>query len=198
MYFLTFIIICILFISLKTMINHKAVKECIGNFTETAIIDTSGIYSRYGSPEIYGGINYYSNTLGGGGGGNSYANEIGDDNDDGDGEGSGNFTNNNLSICKYKNVKSIQNDFLYLEDVMDNDSLYNCKKNNPHKFSGSTCKYNSNPIDPVSRTIAGTILEYNDDVADPNGNIIKYEDSKLKVPSSYRYNNIYPANPILR
>jgi hypothetical protein len=180
---------------MKTLMNDTNA----GCFSETAIIDTSGIYSRYGTPQLYGGINYYSNVLG-----NGMGYDIGDDNDDGgDGEGSGNFTG--TPYPKYRKAQlHLQPleiyDERYLEDMINIQPATTCSsKYGSKKIVGTSCDVPSlNPHEPFYRSLAGTTLKYNDDISDPIFNTIQLKDGSLFIPSSMAYNNIVPAMPKYR
>jgi hypothetical protein len=165
---------------IKTVyVNH-------GNFSNTVLVDISGINRNYGITSLASGINYRSDTL------NIDPSSEGDTDSYGNSsEGYGNFTN------RYRP------DSRYLEDVMNNQSWSDiCMKNaNSGLVVGSACDrvLSDNPSHGYKRTFGNVQIIYNNDISDPLFKTIKYvNDEAVFVPDSEAYNNISPANPSIR
>lgn len=189
---ITIIIMIILCICIKVLIDDINCDALVrgdqtrgdqtrGDFTNALLIGDS--FQQYGSESLIGGL---GSSIGGGqysiGSGRQYS--IEDAIESGEDTGVGNFTNRPRP------------DPFYLEDIetvwADNCMQSACSG----KLIGRTCDVNSpNPKKEYQRSYGGSTIVY-DDMGLAKDVYLK--DSVIYVPWSDTYNNIMPANPIMR
>ncbi len=197
MWLITIIIIIILIICIRVLIdditNRDLADGCIGAENNlptrghmnnnTIMLDVSGTLEQYGNQSLVGAVNY---NYGYSGYRNGHIGSYNDEDNDG-GDDYGNFTNRPRP------------DPFYLEDIGESWAE-NCMHSAcSGKLIGRTCDVNSpNPKKEYQRSYGGSMLVYNDDMADPSFKHTYLKNSAIHVPWSDTYNNIMPANPSIR
>ncbi len=157
------------------------------NNNNSIILDIGGAREKYGIPSFAYGIgNQSAKNM-------SYDGDYTSGGEYGDGEGSGNFTNAPSQEQKKKDPRN-------LRDVMSSKCYDQCNNFSPDRIVEKTCNSLCGPnvSEGLYRTFGGNKIMYNDNMSDPLMKQSQFVDDTVIVPWSDIYNNIYPANPLMR